>query len=364
MKAKIIGSFKWLFLLGAIVILSSACSHGTADEPEPVVPETPNEGNEFISSDTVLVSFVPQSLEWGLSPMSRASSDDLYGIIVYQSNVEINSENGFSSNAQQCALAIFDDINLLSIKLSKNQFYHFGMVYIPNGKNILEPIGDGWGTPFTLDNYPEYIPQLNTVVYKALPNHVGFFDVPSQVKGIKSTLAGANVFNEVLRYMGIYRNYKPISDNQKVTIELYRWQYGIKIIASDFYEGSVKCMTYYTNNEMELIMHANSSGVSTMEYNLECPTWLAAQTMFEYDNLDECATALANNNGFGHSLRIVYVTPNNEEIMLWSRSGSPFKRMKMHTLEFSLSDAIANGGISTELMDSSDETMEEINWDL
>ena len=62
-------------------------------------------------------------------------------------------------------------------------------------------------------------------------------------------------------------------------------------------------------------------------------------------------------------MKIGYITPNGEDVTLWA-SGYPFKRMNMHVLEFSLSDAIANGVIRPELMESADEPMTESKWEL
>lgn len=104
---------------------------------------------DVVDSDSILVSFAPQSLEWEVSPMSRISNDDLYAVIGYQSSEELPNEPGATNTkATPTILALFDDPSLVSLKLAKNQYYHFIMAYIPNGKNVIEKIGDGWGTPF------------------------------------------------------------------------------------------------------------------------------------------------------------------------------------------------------------------------
>ena len=363
MIEKVIGYLKGFILMSAIVFIPAACSQGAADEPEPVVPETPNEGNEVLDSDSVMVSFAPTSLEWEVSPMSRASNDDLYAVIVYQSNNPIENEADLHTKATQSALALFDDLNLISLKLAKNQYYHFAMTYIPNGKNIIEKQDKGWGAPFTLRYAPDDIPELNSVVYKKVINTQGFIEAPSQVKGMTTSSPSANFFNEVLRYMGISRNFKPETNNQKVTIELYRWQYGIRITATDFHEGTVSIVSRVLNAESKgLTMQSNSSGTSKMEYCLEYLTTSYVAPMFSYKNPSEFAD---NYGGFGDDIEIIYTTSKGEEIQLWSSRGSgfPFKRLKMHTLEFSLSDAIANGGIAPDLMEAATDPMEEVNWE-
>ena len=359
MIEKVIGYFKGLFLLCALVLIPAACSQGAADEPEPVVPEIPNEGNEVLDSDSVMVSFAPTSLEWEVSPMSRASNDDLYAVLVYQSKEE---RKNMSIVEVHYALALFDDPSLISLKLAKNYYYHFVMAYVPNGKNVIEKKGDGWGTPFTLQYYTDYIPKLNTIVYHQLPNTVGFCEAASQAKGITSTFDEANFFNEILSYRGSYRNFIPETNNQKVPIQLYRWQYGIKIKVTDFHEGSISFMSDYENGKKYSI-ESNSTGTSTMEYYLEFPSYLIAQSLIGYENAGEYAD---KHDNIGGRVKIVYTTPIGEEIILWSNMYGrtfPFKRMKMHTLEFSLSDAIINGGISPDLMEAATDPMEEVSWE-
>ena len=352
MIEKVIGCFKGLFLLCALALIPAACSQGAADEPGPVVPETPNESNEVLDSDSVMVSLAPTSLEWEVSPMSRASSDDLYALIGYQSNDELEIGD---TEMTQVILALFDDPTLISLKLAKNRYYHFVMTYVPNGKNVIERRGDGWCEPFTLPWDEDAIPDLNTVVYKRAFNTVGFCDY-----GDATPTGKKNSFvNEVLRYFGTYRNFKPEVNNQKIDIELYRWQYGIKITASDFYEGRVvfRCDD---NKSSTLEMYGNSNGIATMEHYLQFPLNDNGDTKFSYNNPLEFADSFRRRE----KIDILYITPSNEEILLWSSGYNfPFKRMKMHTLEFSLSDAIVNGGISPDLMEAATDPMEEVNWE-
>lgn len=364
MREKIVNYLKCLGILSILTLIPAACSQGAGDEPEPVIPEPPG-GEEVLEGDSVMVSFAPQSLEWSVSPMSRASSDDLYAVRVYQSNNEIEDYEG----TVESAIALFDDPNLISLKLAKNQYYHFVMVYIPNGKNVIEKIGENtWGAPFSLEDYPESTPKLNSVVYSLPVNTTGFVDSPSHEsgKGITNSKPSFNSINEVLRYMGVYRNFKPNENNQKVPIALYRWQYGIKITATDFKEGTIKFMSVIDKNARILTMQSNSSETSTMEYNLEFPTLYIAQRMLAYENANEFANEYGEKQFTGgEDKKIVYVSPGGEEVMLWSSSGAfPFKRMKMHTLEFSLSDAIANGGISPDLIESPNDPMDEVGWNL
>lgn len=164
--------------------------------------------------------------------------------------------------------------------------------------------------------------------------------------------------NEVLRYMGTYRNFKPEDNNQKIEIKLYRWQYGIKITATDFTEGTVifRCNDA---SSLKLKMQSNPSGVSTMQHYLQFPLDVEGPTMTDCEDLLEFAEY-----PIADKMEIVYLTPAGEEVLLWTSGfyNFPFKRMKMYTLEFSLSNAIANGGIAAELVENKDASMEEVSW--
>lgn len=104
-------------------------------------------------------------------------------------------------------------------------------------------------------------------------------------------------------------------------------------------------------------MNGNANGRASMEYLLEyCTEYFSPY----YENAVEVADIMG---GGGLPVKIGYITPQGEDLVLWY-APYPFKRMNMHVLEFSLSDAIANGGIRPELMESADEPMAESKWEL
>ena len=164
--------------------------------------------------------------------------------------------------------------------------------------------------------------------------------------------------------MGSYRNFKPQTNNQKVPIQLYRWQYGIKITATDFYEGTISLVNNIYS-DYPLVMQSNSSGTSIMEYYLEFPT-NNSTGWFNNENAGEFADSDHFKQSGNGQISIIYTLSSGESITIWTSDtySFPFKRMKMHNLEFSLSDAIKNGGISADLMETPTEPMEEVNWDL
>ena len=316
-------------------------------EPEPDTPDEPT-----ISSDSVMVSLALSSLEWDVSPMSRASNDDLYGFIVYQSKDSLGQ-----SPTTQVATGLYDNPNLITMKLAKEQFYHFVMIYMPNGKNLVESAGPGkWYEPFAISWDDGAVPELNTVVYKRAYNTVGFVDHNTfPVGGTRAT-----IMNTVLRYHGVCANFKPDDSNNKASIKLYRWQYGVRITITDFYQGSV-VMRPCDNTGAKVVIESNSTGTSVLECNLQFPIYNRGGDMLRYGDAGLFAEEYDN---FVEGVEIVYVTPENEEILLWTSGylDYPFKRMRMHSLEFSLSGAITNGGLQPELVETEDTPMEEVEW--
>ncbi|MDE5844733.1 MAG: hypothetical protein K2H44_05050 [Muribaculaceae bacterium] len=353
MTSKFFNYIKGIMLFGIVALIPVACSQSGADEPDYPTPEPPEEPT--ISSDSVMVSLNLSSLEWEVSPMSRASNDDLYGLIVYQTQDSIC--DGKYPTTSQTATALFDNPSLISLKLAKNQYYHFSMIYIPDGKNLVASNGNGrWQEPFYIGWDEGAIPELNTVVYKKAYNTVGFVHHNTCPKGE----ARATLLNTIVRYHGVCTNFKPDNDNQKATIKLYRWQYGIRIKATDFHSGKVM-FRVGDNTGAKLVMDSNSTGTSVMEYNVQFPIYNLESSMLQYGD----AAAFADNHNFFDKMDIVYITSDGDEILLWTSGYNfPFKRMKMHSLEFSLNGALTNGGIEPDLMETEDTPMEETKWEL
>lgn len=352
--------FQFVCLLTAVAWMA-ACSENSlpADNPLPDDPSTPDVPDEPIfEGDTVAVRIAATSLEWDAQPMSRAGGNDLYGIMVYQTAKAFADEWSAISLA---AIAVFDDPSLITLKLVKSNYYHIHMTYIPNGKNVIASRGSNkWGCPFYAP-FAEKDIILNQVQYNP-DNTVAFMDMPSQAAGQSQWMVQYNFINEVLRYEGHICDFRAVENGALATIPLYRWQYGIRITVTDFKEGTI----YFTNSYQEsrkITLTPDASGTSTTEHMLEYYTYDIISSHLHYQNAADIAENIYSSNLSGSLMKIGYITPNGEDVTLWA-SGYPFKRMNMHVLEFSLSDAIANGGIRPELMESADEPMTESKWEL
>ena len=154
--------------------------------------------------------------------------------------------------------------------------------------------------------------------------------------------------------MGRYTNYMPEDNNNKIPIELYRWQYGIRIKATDFKSGTITLQAQDYRNTI-VSMQSNSSGISSIELYLEYPANFYEGQFLGYDE------SYAKKVG-PSDIGIYHITSDGDEIPLWFNRNFPFKRMKMYNLEFSLSDAMTNGGIAPDVVEAADESMEEVEW--
>lgn len=325
-------------------------SSATSDEPTPDVPDLPT-----YSGDTVAVRIAATSLEWNVEPMSRAGSNDLYGIMVYQTPRPFIDE---WIPQTLVAVAVFDDPSLITLKLAKSQYYHIRMTYVPNGKNVIASRGTNkWGCPFYMPyNNEDFV--LNQILYGiSVPLFLG---MPSQAAGQKEWMMQYNVVNEVLRYEGQIRNFQAAENGALASIPLYRWQYGTRITVTDFKEGTVYFSYNNSAEARKLTLTPNASGTSTMEHLLEYR--IPGDINLWYENSAE----IADNDIFGglETVKIGYIDSNGKDLLLWSSERFPFKRMHMYTLEFSVADAIANGGIQPELMENSDAPMTETPWEM
>lgn len=128
-----------LFLLSLIACFSIACtkseaSYSSYDEP----------------FEIALTAALP---EVSVAPMTKtdASSDDLYYVSITEPfNFADTHPDSRYTNTINYASGLFDNLNT-PIKLYKNHTYFINVIYIPNGKNLIQNRGKGYGTPFTAD---------------------------------------------------------------------------------------------------------------------------------------------------------------------------------------------------------------------
>lgn len=158
------------------------------------------------------------------SPLSKASSDDLYGIQVYSKTSK--------TDYKPYAHGLFNDRAMLKIKLKSNETYKFIVSMVPNGIKTIWYNMDGYCHPFyvggkeyklnNLFEYNElYFDGLNKGSAAIYINSPSLFDIPN-----------------IERYYGEISEYIP-SEGSTVSINMKRVCFGAKFIAEGLTEGKL-----------------------------------------------------------------------------------------------------------------------------
>lgn len=315
------------------LLLFVLCACNKNNEEPPVVPDVP----EIIHPDSTIVKLKAIG-DFTSSPLTKAGSNDLYALQVTRRRP--NDMNGSGDILYDYyAIGVFDDINLAVVKLSKKYTYCFDLAYIPNGKNIIHQYEDGsYGNPCGC-YYGEGL-QVNELRYDT--NDWLWLDHgSSQIKGITSYLIQENQWSPVCRYQGYTDSFDPnISD--VVSINLYKQVIGFKIIVDDFTKGEI-ILSEQFGHQYTLKPNSNDP-TATLQIEVEPPTIPIPRR-----GLDSETTTIVQifyNDGTGNNIPLL-------------RRNIQYERNTLYTLRFSLSDAIANGGITTNIIDDSDDMTEQ-----
>lgn len=253
---------KILFLALALIAFAN-CSKEDAIENESI------EGKEYV----VNLGFSGE-IEISHSPLSKAGTNDLYGVQVY-------SKKSGDSNYAPYAYGLFDNTADMEVKLIGGYQYKFVASMVEDGKSKIQKNGyeDYWdpfwiGDMASLDNQFEYT-------------------VNAEMSGLDSghsNLLDGNYYRpNTNRFYGELSNFTP-SENKSATINMKRVCFGAKFIVKDFTEGKITInipeapvMTItYPNTEAEDIFtfRGNYSGDWTndgYQENLEVNiTWTKA----------------------------------------------------------------------------------------
>ena len=148
-----------------------------------------------------------------------------------------------------------------------------------------------------------------------------------------------NFWNPVCRYQGYVDDIDP-NVTDVVSIDLYKQVIGFKIIVDDFTKGKIFLSCEYDSHVYSQTPAANSStNILQIEIEppyIESPKDPGAKVTF---------------------VQLFYDEGDGKRIPLFKKE-IEYERNKLYTLRFSLSDAIANGGITTNIIDDSDEMTE------
>ncbi|NYI50666.1 hypothetical protein [Macellibacteroides fermentans] len=219
MKKKLLSMF-------SILLLLSSCS--TQDEPELTPP---------LDAKTYTVSFglTGEITSITDSPLTRAVSNDLYGIQVY-SIPDSTFAGGTYQSEKPYAYGIFDDKAKMSIKLMAGYKYRFVCTMLVDAKSRLPYYGSYYNImPFNIsgNNSQQEFSIFNYSTYNY------FFNLQSGYTQLSASIGDFFGYRpNVDRYYGETINYVPTKDST-VTINMNRMVFGAKFVAEGMESGKL-----------------------------------------------------------------------------------------------------------------------------
>ena len=199
--------FKSAILALLVCVGIVACDKG-AD----VVPDEPE-------TYTVQLGWAGEILDVSYEPLTRATTEDLYGIQVYSLPKSVEPED---DDWNRYAYGLFDDPSDITITLASGYKYRFVATMVKDGKNRLyKDYNEEYNFPFntTLDNtfYYDSTKGMNTLDWgkTSLIEYDGYaFHRPN-----------------IERFYGELSDYIPGENNTNAKIEMKRTSFGAKFVA-------------------------------------------------------------------------------------------------------------------------------------
>lgn len=158
-------------------------------------------------------------------------SDDLYAIQVF------SSPAGGTGSKAAYAHGLFTTLQGLSIKLAEGYKYSFIVTLIKEGKTRLKHPGEKYYSPLGLkkvSSYPSISPEF---IYESGDQYSDLGRGAAQITGMD----GVPHYPNLDRYYGEYSDYVP-TEGGKVTVDLKRTVFGLKVIADGLTEGSLSIL--------------------------------------------------------------------------------------------------------------------------
>ena len=218
---------KKIFLLMFAAICFAACG-GDENSIPGVTPDEPNTTpKEFLVS----LGFSGEITSIEESPLSRAATNDLYGIQVYSSPTS-------SDNYKPYAYGLFDSKDGMVIKLLEGYKYKFVSSMVVDGKQKLTSSDYGtsyWG-PFTVSSISSPTKLENWFVYDS-GKGMDRLDSGSTYLII---MGQSDYYDHpnTMRYYGEVTDYVPTA-NGSVSINMKKVVFGAKFITDGFKEGTL-----------------------------------------------------------------------------------------------------------------------------
>ena len=187
----------------------------------------PNAEQEYY---TVSLDWEGEILDVWYEPLRSNSTDDLYGIQVYQAP-DVELEEGKSTTWTRYAYGLFDNADDITIQLLKGYKYKFVATMVVDGKNKISHFTDNvsYSNPFyiTRPGANTYGLLANKFDYQSTIYFSGLEDGTTSLQGLSGYISHPNTE----RFYGELEDYIPGSNGDKAKIKMKRTSFGAKFIA-------------------------------------------------------------------------------------------------------------------------------------
>lgn len=236
-------------------------------------------------------------LEMEQDPLTKAASNDAYGINVYY------DREGDGKTDDVYAYGLFDNVPAMSITLISNHKYRFACGLVKDAKNVLY-YGQAFGNTFSGYAYPfrtnaSGSTQLGNVFLINETNTylsgIGAGGVHLKANTAPST-GNATQYASINRFYGETDQYVPVP-NGTVDIYLKRVVFGARFVVSGLQEGSaqVKAGNFY--NRTYTANDAGTETIYTFENPYTCWNWEKSNTDTPYSFAPTVSVTYTSNRG-------------------------------------------------------------------
>ena len=179
--------------------------------------EVPTEPETY----TVNLGWAGEILDVSYEPLTRATTDDLYGIQVY--SLPKSAEPKYESDWNPYAYGLFDDPSNITITLAGGYKYRFVASMVKDGKNkVCKKDDGGYGIPFYF--HPNYLKPDNKFYYDGT-NDLFYLD-----EGYTNlTDSKYYIHPNIERFYGELSNYIP-NESPNANIDMKRTSFGAKFV--------------------------------------------------------------------------------------------------------------------------------------
>ncbi|MCL1607836.1 MULTISPECIES: hypothetical protein [Mediterranea] len=205
-------------------MFAAICFAACGGDENSIPGVTPDEPNTTPKEFLVSLGFSGEITSIEESPLSRAATNDLYGIQVYSSPTS-------SDNYKPYAYGLFDSKDGMVIKLLEGYKYKFESSMVVDGKQKISSYASSYDHPFTRSGFSTKLE--NKFNYDS-GKEMDRLDYGSTNLGLFGYFDHPNI----MRYYGEVTDYVPTA-NGSVSINMKKVVFGAKFITEGFTEGTL-----------------------------------------------------------------------------------------------------------------------------